>query len=226
MMTDDHATTDIEFKTLPTRDLSEEERAAMFGLFDSCYRQANHAYLQDTIDRLEFASLARQGETLVGFGLGELRIMDLPRLPQSAVVLGGLTCVVDGYRRRGLGTDLGHRNIVASARGGHDRMLLCGRAAHPAGFRVLVRNKSAVPQRDATPTSWQQEIGQVIADAYGVAAFDPLTFACAGSGKPIGYPVLEQDVLPAEWELFRAVDRDCGDSLLGIVWISDAPPGW
>ncbi len=226
MKTDDHDATDIEFKTLPTGDLSDGERAIMFRLFDSCYRQANHAYLEDTITRLDFASLAFRDATLVGFGLGELRMMDLPCLPQAAVILGGLTCVAPEFRRQGLGTELGRRNIVAGARGGIERMLLCGRAAHPAGFRVLVRNESAVPQRGAAPTPWQQDVGQVLADAYGVAAFDPLTFACTGSGRPIGYPVLEIDVRPDEWELFRPVDRDCGGSLLGMVWIPDAPPGW
>ncbi|MCH8162251.1 MAG: hypothetical protein IIB88_10205, partial [Chloroflexi bacterium] len=226
MLIDEHDLTNIEFKTLRTDGLLDEERAVMFGLFDSCYRQANHAYLEDTIERLGFASLALHGDTLVGFGLAELRIMDLPCLPQATVVLGGLTCVAAEFRRQGLGTELGHRNIVASARGAHERMLLCGRAAHPAGFRIFLRNESVVPQRGVTPSPWQQEIGQVIADAYGVAAFDPLTFACTGSGTPIGYPMMEMDVEPEEWELFRPVDRDCGDSLLGMVWIPDAPPGW
>lgn len=225
-MTDEYDIANIEFKTLPTDSLSDEERAVMFGLFDSCYRDANHAYLEDTIERLGFASIAFHDDVLVGFGLGDMRVMDLPRMSQAAVVLGGLTCVAAEYRRQGMGTDLGRRNVVASARGRHDRMLLCGRAAHAAGFRVLVRNESAVPRRGVAPTRWQREVGQVIADAYGVVAFDPVTFACTGSGKPIGYPILEMDVEPEEWELFRPVDRDRGDSLLGMVWLPDAPPGW
>jgi hypothetical protein len=226
MKTDEHDVTDIEFKTLPTDSLSDEDRAVMFGLFDSCYRHANHAYLEDTIERLGFASLAFRDETPVGFGLGEVRIMDLPCLPRAAVVLGGLTCVVSEFRRHGLVAELGQRNIIASAPEGHERVLLCGRSAHPAGFRMFLRNESVVPRRGSLPTPSQQEVGQVIANAYGVVAFDPLTFACAGSGKPIGYPILEIDVEPEEWELFRTVDRDCGDSLLGMVWIPNAPPGW
>lgn len=226
MMSDRPDATDIEFKTLPSDSLSSGDQAAMLRLFDSCYRQANPAYLDDTIERLSHASLAYHDGTLVGFGLGGVRMMDLPRVPQAAVALGGLSCVVPEFRRRGLTGDLGQRNIVASADGPHNRTLLCGRSAHPAGFRMFLRNDSVVPQRGSPPTLWQQEVGQIVADAYGVVAFDPLTFVCTGSGKPIGYPILELDVEPEEWELFGPVNRDRGDSLLGIVWIPDAPPGW
>ncbi len=213
-------------RTVPSDSLTTADREHLYALFDACYRQANHAYLDDTIERLGFASLALHADTLVGFGLGEVRIMDLPRLPEAAVVLGGLSCVVPEFRRQGLVTELAQRNIIASAGGSHERTLLCGRSAHPAGFRMFLRNDSVVPRRDSPPTRWQQDVGQAIADAYGVVAFDPLTFACTGSGQPIGYPILEMDVEPEEWELFRPVDRDRGDSLLGIVWIPDAPQGW
>lgn len=226
MMTDEYDVTNMEFRTLPTGSLSDGDRAVMFGLFDSCYRQANRAYLEDTIERLGFASIAIHDGTPVGFGVGGVRLMDLPCLPQAAVALGGLTCVVPEFRRQGLGIELGQRNIVASANGPYERTLLCGRSAHPAGYRIFLRNESVVPRRGVPPTRLQQEVGQVIADAYGVVAFDPLTFACAGSGTPIGYPILDMDVEPEEWELFRLIDRDRGDSLLGMVWIPDAPPGW
>jgi hypothetical protein len=43
---------------------------------------------------------------------------------------------------------------------------------------------------------------------------------------PIGYPMLEFDVEPHEWELFEAVDRGRGDALLAIAWAPDAPPDW
>lgn len=226
MMNGEHDIAELAFKTLATDSLSDEDRTAMFGLFASCYRQADHAYLEDTIARLSFASLAFHDGTLAGFGLGEVRLMDLPLLPQAAVVLGGLTCVMPEFRRQGLAAVLGKRSIVAGARGKHERTLLCGRSAHPAGFRIFLRNDSVVPRRGCPPTPWQREVGQAIANEYGVIAFDPLTFACTGRGKPIGYPVLEIDVEPEEWDLFRPVDRDRGDSLLGMVWIPNAPPGW
>lgn len=65
-----------------------------------------------------------------------------------------------------------------------------------------------------------------MAGAYGVEHFDPATFVCAGSGKAIGYPILDMDVEPEEWEVFAGVDRDRGDSLLGLCWVPDAPEGW
>ena len=57
--------------------------------------------------------------------------------------------------------------------------------------------------------------------------FNPQTFAVRGSGVPIGYPVVDMgDVAPGEWEVFRDVNRDRGDSLLGIAWTPDPPEGW
>jgi hypothetical protein len=29
-----------------------------------------------------------------------------------------------------------------------------------------------------------------------------------------------------EWEIFKPVNRDRGDALLGMMWTPDAPPGW
>ena len=60
----------------------------------------------------------------------------------------------------------------------------------------------------------------------GVHGFAPETFVCLGDGTPIGYPMMEFDVEPHEWELFEAVDRDRGDALLAIAWTPDAPLDW
>ena len=108
----------------------------------------------------------------------------------------------------------------------HPRRLSCGRMAHPAGMRPLARNPTVVPKPGVRPTPWQQEVGQYIAGAYGVHAFDPESFVCMGSGDPIGYPIIEVQVESEEWEVFRQVDRDRGDSLLAMIWSPDAPSGW
>ncbi len=108
----------------------------------------------------------------------------------------------------------------------NERMLTVGRMAHPAAFRTMSRNETVVPKPGVEPSAWHREVGQAIADVFGVEDFDPQTFVCHGSGEPIGYPRIEVEVQPEEWEVFREVDRDRGDSLLGIAWMPDAPPGW
>jgi hypothetical protein len=97
--------------------------------------------------------------------------------------------------------------------------------AHPGSFRTMSANPTVVPRPGIHPTPWQQAVGAAIAAAYG-SGFEPETFVCRGSGAPIGYPLIELDCTPEEWELFVPVDRSKGDSLLGISWSPDAPPGW
>ncbi len=216
----------FEFITLPVDSLTAADRAGVVELFDACYRQANLDYLEKSLKKLQFVSIARHDEQPAGFAVADTRIIDLPNLPQQAVNLAGLCCVLPEFRRHGLFVELELR----AARAGHppasEHLLLCGRMAHPAAFRTMSRYPTAVPQRGVEPTPWQQQVGLAIAEAYGVDDFDPATFVCRGSGKPIGYPVIEVEVQPEEWEAFAQVDRDRGDSLLGIAWLPNAPPGW
>jgi hypothetical protein len=97
--------------------------------------------------------------------------------------------------------------------------------AHPASFRTMTWNPSHVPKPHTPPTTWQREIGAIIAKAYGAKKFDPDTFVCIGGGTPM-HPLIEMDVGAEEWEVFAAVNRDRGDSLLGLCWMPDAPKGW
>lgn len=90
----------------------------------------------------------------------------------------------------------------------------------------MTQNPTHVPMPGIEPTAWQQEVGQALADIYGVPRFDPKTFVCHGSGVPIGYPKIEMELAPDEWRVFKPVDRDAGDSLLGMAWAPDAPEGW
>jgi len=153
-------------------------------------------------------------------------VMDLPRLPRHNVRLAGLCCVGMAYRRKGL---FGRLEAAALSQGYEqvsERILSTGRMAHPASYHNMSRNPAAVPRRGVRPTPWQQEVGIAIAEAYGSPGFDPETFVCKGTGVPIGWPIIEIEAAPEEWELFRPVDRSRGDSLLGISWAPDAPPGW
>jgi len=216
----------FDFKVVETCKASAEELQNAFALFEMNYRQANRAYLEKSLGTLRYFALAEHQGTPAGFALGERRVMDLPRLPAQAVELAGICCIAPQFRRRGLFSMLEALAIGAAEVPEHQRRLTCGRVAHPAARRTIAVNPTVVPKPGVRPTRWQQEVGQAIADAYGVHAFDPDTFICVGSGEPIGYPIIEVDVQPEEWEVFRQVNRDRGDTLLAIVWVPDAPPGW
>ena len=206
--------------------LSEAEREALLALFQSSYRQANPSFLEKSLEILRWAALALRDESLVGFALGETRVMDLPRLPAQVVSLAGICCVRKELRCRGL-LDVLERQVIAAEKiPKAPRRLICGRTAHPAALRTIARIPTAVPKAGQRPTPWQREVGQTIAEAYGVHGFDPETFVCIGPGVPIGYPDIQFDVEPHEWELFEPVDRDRGDALLAIAWAPDVPPGW
>jgi hypothetical protein len=209
-----------------TAALSEAERETLLALFQSCYRQANPAFLERSLATLRWAALARQQGSPVGFALGETRVMDLPRLPAQVVSLAGICCIRDEARRRGLFVRLEQAVLTAGEVPPAPRRLFCGRTAHPAALRTIARMPAVVPRAGHRPTPWQQEVGQAIAAAYGVHGFDPETFVCIGPGEPIGYPKVELDLEPHEWELFEPVNRDRGDALLAIAWAPDAPPGW
>lgn len=221
------APSDFVYKTIRSADATDADRALMDELFDACYRQANHAHLERSLGRLRFVSFAWQDERPVGFGLADSLIVDLPRLPQTSVTLGGLCCVLPEFRRRGLFGALMQRAILSGdVQQQPARHLACGRVAHPGAYRTLGPPERVVPRPGVAPTEWQREVGRVIADLYGVERFDPETFVCVGGGTPIGYPVIELEATPEEWEVFRAVDRDRGDALLGLCWRPDPPEGW
>ena len=211
---------------MPAESLAGDDRTRVFALFDAAYRQANHAYLERSLHRLRYLSLAMHGDAPAGFALSDIRVLDLPRLPQTVVVLAGICCIDAAFRRRGL---FGALERGASQMAGITpaaRFLMCGRMAHPASFRLMTRNPSHVPKRGVPITPWQQEVGVAIAAVYGAPGFDPGTFVCIGAGEPIGYPNIEMQLEDSEWEVFRPVNRDRGDSLLGMAWSPDAPDGW
>jgi hypothetical protein len=216
----------FDFKVVEADKASAKDLENVFSLFEMNYRQANRTYLEKSLATLRYLALAEHEGTAVGFALGECRVMDLPRLPAEAVNLAGISCIAPQFRRRGLFAELARRTLAAAEVPPHSRRLTCGRMAHPVGVRPFVRHPTVVPKPGVRPTPWQQEIGQAIADAFGSHAFDPETFVCIGSGEPIGYPNIEFQVEPEEWEVFRQVNRDRGDALLAMVWTPDAPPGW
>ncbi len=216
----------FDFKVVETAKASSQDLETVFALFEMNYRQANRAFLEKSLQRLRYLAFAEHRGAPAGFAVADCRVMDLPRLPSQAVNLAGICCIAPQFRRRGLFAALEGRAIGAAGVEDPSRRLSCGRMAHPAAMRILTWSPTVVPKAGVRPTAWQQEVGQAIAQAYGVHAFDPETFVCIGSGEPIGYPRIEVRVEPHEWEIFRPVDRDRGDALLGMMWTPDAPPGW
>jgi hypothetical protein len=217
---------EFDFTVKESRTLSEQERGELLRLFELNYRQANPLFLEKSLATLRHCALAFRDGAAVGFGVAETRVMDLPRLPDQLVSLAGICCIAPEFRRRGLFMKLELLAFCAEGVPEIQRRLACGRMAHPAAMRTVARFPSCVPKPGVRPTTWQQEVGRVIAEAYGVHDFDPETFVCIGSGTPNGYPRIEFDVEPYEWEIFKKVDRDRGDALLGMAWAPDPPPEW
>jgi hypothetical protein len=217
---------DFTIVSKPTADLTSDDRAVMAALFDHAYRQANHPYLEMSLGKLRFVAIATHDGTPAGFALSDARIVDLPRAPRTVVSLAGICCIDTAFRRRGLFSALERGASKLANIPPADRFMTCGRMAHPASFRLMTYNPTHVPKPGIEPTPWQQDVGQALADIYGVPHFDRKTFVCHGSGVPIGYPNIEMDVAPDEWRVFEHVDRDHGDSLLGMAWMPDGPEGW
>jgi hypothetical protein len=216
----------FDFRVVETDKVSAEDFQKILALFQANYRQANRVYLEKSLETLRYVALAEHEGTMVGFGFGESRVIDLPRLPAQVVNLAGICCIAPQFRRRGLFEQLEYRTMLATQMPPHSRRLTCGRMAHPAAMRKMALHPTVVPKPGVRPTPWQQEVGQAIAAAYGSHAFDPETFVCIGSGQPTGYPIIDFEVEPWEWEVFKQVNRDRGDALLAMVWTPEAPPGW
>jgi hypothetical protein len=218
---------EFDIRVHRTDAITDDELTVMHQLFDIAYSQANHSYLDKSFGTLKYVARATRGKIPVGFALGETVKTMLPRLADpQIVVLGGICCIAPEYRRQGL---FGYLEGLAMRESGllepGVRTLACGRMAHPASFHNMMQNPTVIPKYGVPISDWHKEIGLCVADIYGVT-LDPDTFVVIGSGSPIGYPKMDIDVPEEEWRLFQAVNRDRGDSLLGIAWAPDAPEGW
>ena len=88
------------------------------------------------------------------------------------------------------------------------------------------RTAAVIPKYGVPLSDWHKEVGLRVAELYGIH-IDPETLVVIGDGTPCGYPKLTYDDLTeAEKWLFKDVNRDRGDSLLGITWLPEAPRGW
>ncbi|UCB43937.1 MAG: hypothetical protein JSV77_04660 [Dehalococcoidales bacterium] len=228
MSTEESGISGIDTRVIQTETLKKDDLDKVHQLFDLSYRQANHSYLEKSLSKLRHLALATSGETPVGFALADTVKTQIPRLPEPQIVtLAGICCISPNYRRMGLFRKL--EGLAASASGillpVERRVLTCGRMAHPASFRTISRSPAVIPKYGVPLSDWQKEVGLRIAELYGIN-LDLETMVVIGEGVPIGYPIIEQEVTEEEWLPFEAVNRDRGDSLLGITWSPDAPEGW
>ncbi len=217
----------IDFRVIPVKSLTSNDLYQMRQLFDDSYSQANYSYLEKSFARFRYISFANLRDELIGFAMADSIETNLPGLPEpQIVVLAGICCVATDYRRLGLFVDLEFMAASASRQiKPNDRLLVCGRMAHPASFRTINQFPATIPKYGVPLSEWQKEIGLKVAGLYGVD-IDPETLVVIGDGSPCGYPKVISEVSDEEWLLFKAVNRERGDSLLGITWFPEAPPGW
>ena len=221
---------DIKIRVTQTKALNTNELALIHQLFDHAYHQANHSYLEKSFSTLRYIALAMIKKTLVGFAVADTIKISIPRLSEPQIVtLAGICCIDSNYRRLGLFTKLEIQAASASNILNPDildtRVLACGRMAHPASFRIMNQSPAVIPKYGVPLTDWHKEVGLKVAKLYGVN-IDPATLIVIGNGTPCGYPKMTYQVTEQEELLFKDVNRDRGDSLLGITWFPDAPENW
>ncbi|MBI5505341.1 MAG: hypothetical protein HY899_11105 [Deltaproteobacteria bacterium] len=221
-----HTTATLAFDVVSAAAIPQAVREKVLALFHASYRAADDTYLEQSFSKIHYLAIATTADgTLAGFGLGDLRIVDLPRLPQQRLALMGICCIAERFRRHGLFPELERRALLAGGIDWLPRVLSCGRMAHPVSLRPMLDNPTRVPKPGTTPSGWQQDVGAAVAALYGVKEFDRATFVCRGRGTPMNC-VIDVDVDPEEWKVFAPVDRTRGDSLLSMFWVPDAPEGW
>ena len=160
----------LQTRVIQTSELTAADLHTIHDLFDLAYEKANHGYLDQSLTKLRFLSLAHDQTIPVGFALGDAVITPLPQMTEpQCVILAGICCIAPAYRRLGLFTYLESLAIRESGvlRPGI-RALSCGRMAHPASFRIISRNPTVVPKYGHPPSQWQKEVGLCVAGLYGV----------------------------------------------------------
>lgn len=216
----------LVFRVVPGKELNASERDAVHRLFERSYEKPNHAYLDKSLSNLTFITVAYNRDALVCFSVGDVVKTNIPGIsePQIAVA-GGLSCIDPAFRKMGL---FGYLQKLLMNENGLDddsRFIMGGRMAHPVSYRVIEKFPGAIPKRGLVLSDWHKEVGLHFAKIYNVS-IDPETFVVKGSGSPIGIPKLEMNINDEDWEIFKHVDRDRGDSLLCIAWYPEAPVGW
>lgn len=223
---------DVEVTPIATGDLTVADRDEVHRVFAAAYRDPDHAYVEDQLDRLDYVALARRNGQAIAFFIGGRRWLDLPVLGRRRVNLPGIACTDPGVRRGGVMLSLSA--AVFSALDPPASELGASRLATPATLNSMVGLLSMaawppaedplVLYRGASET--QRVVGAALAAAHGAADFDEDHFVCVGHGRPVGTPIVEIDVGSEYWEPFEHVRRDRGDTLLWVSWQAAPPQEW
>ena len=220
-----------QIRVVHAQAMRDTDWADLYEVFDASYRQADHPYLEKSVQRIGLLALAVLDGAPSGFVVSNFRRLDLPGFDAPQVVmLHGMRCVSPSARHRGLAENMSDalatemKRGIAATGGPARRELHCGRHGHAS--RASGRSDAgAVPRPGRTPSDWQKAVGLKVAEAYG-SNLDPTTFVCVGSGTPIGYPNEAFQATETERVAFDAVNRTRGDNLLVMSWTPDPPPGW
>jgi len=221
-------TRSIQVTALSVHDLTEDQVSQILALFDAAYADADHSYLLSSFEVMDWIALATHGPVLVGFAIGDAKIVDLPRRNGLQPVASyGIGCVDENYRRMGLFTRLEKAVVQASGKlPVNARYLNCGRPAHPATYNFIANiGTGCIPEPGSPLSPWHLEMVERVA-ALCCVKVHPGTCVVIGKEMPIGYPRLKVIATDAELRLFENVNRDRGEALLTMSWTPEAPSGW
>jgi hypothetical protein len=221
-------TGNAEVTTQSVHDLTAEQIDQILALFNASYADADHSYILSSFEVMGWIALATNGPVLAGFAIGDVKLVELPRLEGPCpVATHGIGCIDDNFRRQGLFTRLEKAVVGASGMLQPDsRHLHCGRIAHPATYRFFKHvGVGCLPDPDRALSPWHTEMVEAVAALYGSAVY-PGTCIVIGKGKPIGFPRINVEASEAELSLFEDVDRNRGDALLAMSWSPEVPAGW
>jgi hypothetical protein len=223
----------VDFSGRAPATATDEESRLVHDLFDRAYRDGDHAYLDEQLERLALG-LAWMDRSVIGFNLANQVEVDLPVVGICRLWVQGLTCVDPTVHRRGVAS-----NLPAVTRPGMGAILphdaYVARYAHPASLLGSLRiNGSPWPGRTveemagaySAASSAQRAIARSVAADLGSPDFDEQHWVCIGPGRPVGDPVVEIDAPPGAWEFFASANRSRGDTVLGLHWVGEPPATW
>lgn len=223
--------TDVEITGHRSDELDASVRAELHAVFRAAYADADGDHLDRQLAALGGVGVATDcAGRVVGFSLYGWQMLDLPVIGEHGVGLVGLSCVHPALRRQGIADATGVAAGMAIVEG--PLHLGAAKLATPASLHWVLRSIpiGRWPSVDDPfalydhPSSTQSAVIGALVAAYGGGGHEGAV--CMGSGRPVGRPLVEPIVPSEEAAYFARVDRDRGDSLLWISWMTQPPDSW